>query len=43
MKSTDLVMKKDKLVKLEAIALRGGKVIKLLKEREYCKYLGILE
>ena len=38
-----LVMEKEKIVKLLAIELPDGKVIKLLQEGESYKYLGILE
>ena len=38
-----LVMKKMKIVKSDGIELPNEKVIKLLEERESCKYLGLLE
>ena len=38
-----LVMEKGNIVKSVGIELPGGKVIKLLKEGESYKYLGILE
>ena len=38
-----LLMKKMKIVKSDGIELPNEKVIKLLEERESCKYLGLLE
>ena len=38
-----LMMKNMKIVKSDGIELPNEKVIKLLEERESCKYLGLLE
>ena len=42
-KGAMLLMKKMKIVKSDGIELPNEKVIKLLEERESCKYLGLLE